>query len=283
MPTEYVESDVKEFIKRLPELTVSPPIVHLAMLCVRSKKVKEMLGYKLSDLVVERDIIRALMTNPDTYGEQDEFNHGEIKSSWRDRYFTKIHNLAILQHYGFYDVKTEKKSIPKIPKEAMGILATLSPRSVYQAVAQLMKDNVTHMLSRDQSSDIALGMETSRFFGALHKNKAKGTHFCTVDVDTLDPAIAKDVIDHTSSYKKFMITETSGGFHIILDLCKSDDAASWHGQNGGQQQLGLKYPPIEVDGKKKAVMEFQTDSQEPVAGTLYCRKGGVQHFVRIVE
>jgi hypothetical protein len=90
MPDEYVESDVKEFIKRLPDLSVSPPTVHLVMLCVRSKKVKELLGYKLSDLVVERDIVRAIMTNPDTVGEQDEFNYGEIRATWRSRYFSKV-------------------------------------------------------------------------------------------------------------------------------------------------------------------------------------------------
>jgi hypothetical protein len=170
-----------------------------------------------------------------------------------------------------------------MPKEAMGILATLSPRSVYQAVAQIMKDNVTHMLSRDQSSDIALGMENSRFFGALHKNKAKGTHFVTVDVDTLDAEVFKQCRDMTSSYPKFMTTETSNGYHIALDLSKPDDAADWHGENGGQQQIGLKFPPIMDDGVKKAVIEFQKDAQEPVPGCLYSRKGGIHHFVRFIE
>jgi hypothetical protein len=275
---EYIESDVKEFISRLPNLSTNPPTVHLAMLCVRSKKVKELLGYKLSDLVVERDIIRALM-----HSGGIELSVGEMESNWRDRYFAKIHNLAILQHYGHYDVKTEKKSIPQIPKEAMGILATLSPRSVYNAIAMVMKDNVTHMLSRDESSNISLTMENSRFFGALHKSKAKGTHYVTVDVDTLDTDVFKKVMDETSSYKKFMVTETSGGFHIILDLCKPEDAASWHGENGGQQRLGLLFPPIVVDSKNKNIIEFQTDGQEPISGGYYARKGGLPHFVRIIE
>jgi len=38
---EYVESDVKEFISRLPDLRQDPPEVHLLMLAVRSKKAKE--------------------------------------------------------------------------------------------------------------------------------------------------------------------------------------------------------------------------------------------------
>ena len=281
---EYIESDVKEFISRLPDLSVSPPTVHLAMLCVRSKKVKELLGYKLSDLVVERDIIRALMHSGGV-----ELSVGEMESNWRDRYFAKIHNLAILQHYGHYDVKTEKKSIPQIPKEAMGILATLSPRSVYNATAMVMKDNVTFMLSRDESSDISLAMENSRFFGALHKAKARGTHYVTVDVDTLDTDVFKKVLDETSSYKKFMVTETSGGYHIVLNLNKPDDASAWHGENGGQQKLGLMFPPTIVDipnskeKKKINIVEIQTDGQEPCPGTAYFRKGGASHFVRIIE
>jgi hypothetical protein len=278
MPEEYIESDVKEFISRLPNLSTEPPTVHLTMLCVRSKKVKELLGYKLSDLVVERDIIRATMHSGGV-----ELSVGEMEANWRDRYFDKIHNLAILQHYGQYDVKTEKKSIPRIPKEAMGILATLSPRNVYQAITLVMKDNIQHMLSRDESSNISLTMENSRFFGALHKSKAKGTHFVTVDVDTTDLNICKDVFDFTTSYPRFMITETSGGYHFVLDLTMAADATDWHGENGGQQQLGLKYPPVMVDDKPKAVIEFQNDAQEPIPGTLYCRKGGIHHFVRFAE
>lgn len=77
MTVEYKESDVKEFIKRLPEISVEPPTVHLAMMCVRSKKVKELLGYKLSDLVVERDIIRAVMHSGGV-----ELSVGEIESNW---------------------------------------------------------------------------------------------------------------------------------------------------------------------------------------------------------
>jgi hypothetical protein len=278
MSKEYIESDVKEFINRLPELSTDPPTVHLAMLCVRSKKVKELLGYKLSDLVVERDIIRAMMHSGGV-----ELSVGEMESNWRERYFAKIHNLAILQHYGMYHVKTEKKSIPRIPKEAMGILATLSPRSVFNATATVMKDNVNYMLSRDESANIALAMENSRFFGALHKAKARGTHYVTVDVDTLDDEIVKGVMDFTSSFPKFLVSETSGGYHIVLNLNTPRDAEDWHGENGGQQRLGLKYPPIMVDGKQKAVIEFQNDAQEPLPGTLYCRKGGVHHFVRILE
>ena len=281
---EYVESDVKEFVRRLPELTVSPPTVHLAMLVVRSKKVKELLGYKLSDLVVERDIVRAIKSDGGLLDEL-ELALGERRASWRDRYFSKIHNLAVLQHHGRYDVKTEKKNISRIPTEAMGILATISPRNVYSATATIMKDNITHLYSRDESADISLAMLTSRFFGALHKHKTRDTHFVAIDIDTLDSSIYKDVYDSVSSYPKFMITETSGGYHVVLNLTKSEDAADWHGQNGGQQQLGLRYPPIPdpVTANLRNIIEYQADSQEPIPGTLYCRKGGEHHFVRLIE
>ena len=69
---DYLNEDVtKEFIKRLPELSINPPTVHLQMLAARSRKAREIMGLKVHDLVIERKIIRAI---PD----------------WRLRYFNSV-------------------------------------------------------------------------------------------------------------------------------------------------------------------------------------------------
>jgi len=251
----YIESDVKEFIRRLPELSQDPPTVHLAMLAVRSKKAKELLHTKIKDLVVERDIIRA-----------DSF--------WRRRYFSKIHNLAALQHCGFYDLK-ETVEIPRVPPEAMGIMATITPRNVFFAVKDIMSENIGYLYERVAASYMELAKESSRYFGFLHRHKQKGYNYVTLDIDTLDEQIFRDVNSRASGFKKFMVTETSGGYHIVLDIVDQQSAVDFYKGGGVWDKIHDLYKDVPV--------ELQRDSQEPVPGTLYCRKGGEHYFVRFIE
>ena len=250
----FIESDVKEFISRLPEPKVDPPEVYLAMLAVRSKKAKEFLGVKIRDLLVEREIIRPT----------------EI---WRKRYFSKISNLAVLQHHGVYDMK-ETLEFPRIPPEAMGIMAVLSPRNVYFAITDLMSENIKYLYEHSTLSSMELAKESSRFFGFLHKHKQKGYNYVTLDIDSMDKDIFKHALDVSSSFPKFMVTETSGGWHIVLDLKDSQSAKDFYIGGGIWDTLVSKYPCIEL----------QRDSQEPLPGTLYHRKGSIEpFFVRLLE
>jgi len=94
---EYIiESDVKESIKRLPELSIEPISVHLLMMAIRSRKARKLLDTKMKDLVVERKIIRPI---PD----------------WKNRYFNTVYNMAVLQFNGKYNVKNII-----VPKEVLG-------------------------------------------------------------------------------------------------------------------------------------------------------------------
>ena len=248
-----IEEDVKEFIKRLPDLTLTPPTVHLIMAAIRSKKVKEFLGIKVHDLVIERKIIRPL-----------EF--------WRDRYFNSVYNLALLQHEGFYDLKDNKK----VPSETVGLLATLSPRNVRFAVQDLIKDDIGFFYNNNEASNAELAKQSSQWFSKLHQHRAKGSHFVTIDIDSLDKELYTRVCDFISTIKIWMITETSGGYHIILDLTKEDDARTFYGQNGILQQLRQKEDPT--------IVEIQRDSQEPIPGTFYHRLNSIEpHFVKILR
>lgn len=246
----FIEEDVKEFIKRLPDLSIDPPTVHLLMLAVRSRKAKECLGIKIRDLLISREIVRP-------------------KENWRDIYFRKIQRLSLLQHYGIY--KYRELDIPLVTR---AIYATLSPRSVFHAVSDLMKENISFMLQRDQSSVYQLTKQDIRYFSKLHRHKVSGYHYVTLDIDVLDSSLLKNILDEVSILPIFMVTETSRGYHIILDLSRNEDAKIFYGQEKLMQKLGLKYA--------KHGLEIQRDSQEPVPGTLYYRKN-TPFYVKIIQ
>jgi len=245
------EDDVKEFIKRLPELTKEPPRTHLLMLSVRSRKAKAIYGIKMSDIVVERKIIRPA-------------------ENWRERYFNKIYNLALLQHSGRYEVKGHF-TVP----EVMATYATIAPRNVYKATAELMRDNVTFLYQRDEASNVQLMKQHIMFFSRLHKFKDRGWNYVTLDLDVLDGSLMREILDEVSMIPVFMVTETSRGYHIVLDITKPRDARVFYGEEKLMQKLGLKYA--------SKGLEIQRGSQEPVPGTKYYRDNGKLHYVGIIQ
>ena len=246
----FIEEDLKEFISRLPDLQLQPPTVHLLMLAVRSRKAKETLGIKIRDLLISREIVRP-------------------KDNWRDIYYRKVQRLALLQHYGLYKFRDLD-----IPIQTRAIYATLSPRSVFHALGDLEKENISYMLQRDESSIYQLTKQDVRFFSKLHRHKAAGHHYVTLDIDVLDTSLLKEILDEVSILPIFMVTETSRGYHIVLDLSRNEDAKVFYGQEKLMQKLGLKYA--------SKGLEIQRDSQEPVPGTLYYR-GNNPHYVKLLQ
>ena len=245
----FIESELKEFINRLPELSIEPTTVHLLMLAIRSRKAKEILGIKIKDLVVERRIVRP--------------------SNWKEKYFKTVHNLALLQHHGLYYYK----DLP-IPLQAKAIYCTLTPRSVKHAVSDLMKETINYIMQGDDSAKYQLTKLDVRYFGCLHRHKSKVSNYVTLDIDNSDKRILNEILDMVSSIPIFMVTETSRGYHVVLDLTRTEDAIQFYGQEKLMQKLGLKYA--------KHGLEIQRDAQEPVPGTLYFRENGVKHYVRIL-
>lgn len=257
---EYIiEENVKEFINRLPELSL-PHQIHLLMLAARSRKCKEMIGYKLKDLVMKREIIRFI---PD----------------WKERYFNAVSNLAVLQHVSRFAVNDKL-----VPPEAFGILATLSPRDFLEAYVEFEKkqNSLLHQAIKDPNVYSEAAKVNSHFFSALHKHRCHGSYFVTLDLDVNDKVIFRDIQDTVSVLKIWMVTETSRGTHTILDLSKKDDAVAFYGrkpQQGLYFKLNQKYG---VQSNHK-VLDIQKDSQEPIAGTLYYREKGKKHFVEILQ
>lgn len=253
------ESDVREFIKRLPELTQKPPTTHLHMLAARSKRAKDNLNIKIKDLVLERKIIRPV-------------------SNWRDRSFNAIYNLALLQHYGTYEFIKSDESIVKIPQEVMALYSMLSPRNVYQSSKSLIFDLVDRLDNKSGGDNLMLAKTDIAFFGALHSHRAKNVStFVTIDQDNQDPNIFKEIKNVLSTVKLFLVTETSGGYHFVVDVSNPSDAREMYMDNKEHEsilhKIRIKYAPS---------VEILSDNQEPIPGTQYARKNNSHFFVRIL-
>jgi hypothetical protein len=120
-----------------------------------------------------------------------------------------------------------------------------------------------------------LAKNSSRFFGCLHSHKAKDSGaFVTLDIDRDDPDLLKMIIEDVKEIPVWMQTETSRGYHLILNVSNRADAAKFYGQNGLMQKLGLDFC--------NRIVEIQRDSQEPIPGTLYYRRPDELHYVKIL-
>ena len=243
----YDESQVKEFIRRLPE--IDPGTVHLEMLACRSRFSKQVLGVKIKDLVLERKITRAI-------------------PNWRERYFSTVHNLSLLQGDGLYVFREGVR----IPNHALVIYSTISPRSIKSAIKDVMTLNVDNLVNLKLEE---LGKVGTQWFSALHRHRDKSFISTTIDIDVLDSGLLSLIMDEVSSITMFMVTETSRGYHVILNLTRSEDAeAFYHGTHGIIHGIRLKY------GKN---VEIQRDSQEPTPGTMYYREGKPNHLITIIR
>jgi hypothetical protein len=268
-----IESDVKEFISRLPDLTAN--MAHLIMLNVRSRKVRALYPeFKANDLVVERKIIRPYFLTVDD--EEQLATISETSKRWRERYLNSVYNFSLLQCGGKYEVKNRL-----IPAEGLVIYGTLSPRDVRKATLKLMQDDLKLLYDFNTETTLQLGKQASMFFGYLHSSKVKGLNFQTIDIDSDDTELTNKILADVSGLPIWMITKTSRGHHVILDLCNPEDAKRWFapGKNGEPsvaKTIADKYGRLGV--------ELQHDSQEPIPGTLHFIDGSKElNYVRIVK
>lgn len=244
------ESDVKYFINKLPELN-SVNVSHLIMLAIKSRRIKEFYGFKLKDLVVETKVIRPI-------------------SDWKTRYFDSINNFALLQNEGRY---TYKEVV--VPKEAKAIYATVNLRDNVAALNDLSKENLDNIFKLGTSSKLEalteLNKQPRKFFSKLHKHKHKSTNFVTIDIDYDAEELIKVFLDILSPLPIWMVTKTIRGYHIILDLNKSEDAKEFYVNIKGQLD------------KYADKFDFCRDAQEPVAGTLVYDNKGNSHYITIIQ
>jgi len=252
----YIDEDqVREFIKRLPDLsTDETPSAYFAMLCIRSRYCKEFVGVKIKDIVVERKVIRPTIEYP---------------NEWRERYLQKIHNMAVLQSHGHYLVKD-----CVVPKETLSIMAVVTPRHVMRAYRDISKYAIERIIDKNYNALNRLDLE---FISGLHRNKVNRYRGrVTVDID--DASVYQDVYDELSSYDKWMITRTSRGYHIIMDLKGQQAEDFYKPPKGAWPRINQKY-----NGGEKDAVELQRRAQEPIPGTYYYSPLRENNFVEIIE
>jgi hypothetical protein len=256
------EEDIKEFIKRLPP--INQESVHLIMLAVRSRKALKFLGFKIKDLVVERKVLRAGLNKENTVNEW---------GWWRSKYFDTVYNYAQLQLNGRYHVREMLA-----PYQSMAIYGTLAPRNVRSAALGLIKDDVDLLGLNDIAQ---LAKQSSLWFGKLHATRVKGVHFQTIDLDTMDHLVYTRIRDLVSSFDIWMTTQTARGYHIILDLSKSEHAREFYapGKNNSPS-----YAKSIIDTYGPLGVEMQKDSQEPIPGTLYFKDESLEpNYIEILQ
>lgn len=256
-----VESDVKEFVGRLPELC--PETVHLCMMAARSRITKHILNTHAKDIVVERDVIRN-------------------RENWRVGYVDKIFNLSLLQESGKYSFDRESNRNITIPNVSLGLFSTVNPRSSIVATKELVSDAIKRRFE-DPNDIRTFDRIDVEFFGRLHasrwnKSQAK---YITLDVD--DAEIYKEIYDLVSPFEKLMITKTARGYHIVLNLSGKDIGREFYQPGHGV------WPKIhETYNNGGCRVELQRDSQEPIPGTKYavCIPGqpiNTENYVKIIE
>jgi len=249
-----LEDELNEWVSRLPDISLSPPSTHLLLLAVRSRYCREIMNVKVKDMVVERKIIRPV-------------------TPWRDNYIQKVKNLAMLQRNGIYTFR----DIGNIPYQGRAIYGTVIPRNVMAASADNISEAVRFMCRVGFMAEDGMQFFTRgdlNFFSALHRHRLREAfHSITLDID--DPIVYEPVKDMVSGFDLWMITKTSRGYHIILDISETG-AEEFHKGGGVWDKIHTKFP---------TQVELQRDSQEPIPGTLYYRvsEPEVPNYVRIIE
>ena len=118
------------------------------------------------------------------------------------------------------------------------------------------------------------------FFAALHSHKSNDcpNKFVTVDVD--DPEVFKPIMGILESFPIWMVTQTSRGYHIILDISDGPDCKSW-GEAFYKPPGGVW---LKIHEKYPKTVEVIQRGQEPIPGTFYHRPGNDKpNFVRILR
>jgi len=239
---------VHEFVSRLPDLDEGQ--CYLLMLTVRSRYVKEILGIKLPDTVLEREIV---------YWYYDD---------WRDVFIRKVRKLAVLGKHteDIYSIRKGGKCYP-VPREALGILAVINPADVRKALASMTGEVVSSVLL---SNDLrAVANISKRWFANLHR-RAKSV-FHTIDID--DKGLLEPILSKLKAYTSpYMIIETTRGYHVIVHVPSLGDRARGYFKYFVNWELNVLMKSMA--GNK---IEYIKQGLEPVPGTIY---GG--HKIKLI-
>ncbi len=245
------EGEVRRFVELLPDLEEGRGF--LLFLIARGRYIKEYMGVKGRDIVLERVLI-------------------PWDDDWRERLVRKVRKLDVLKEnaariYLFND-------IPMDPR-ALVISIVYNPTKIKSAYIDLIRETMqTAILEQDWRRISKLHV---LWFGSLHR-RAKG-RFHRIDVDTKDPDVLFEIEEHLEKYCFwFLQIETRRGVHYIVDTSRMDHRGFF-----GEFRSKV-FPEIRkrlVDEHNNPLLDYSSNPLEPVPGTYY---GGFKvRIVRVFE
>ena len=219
--------------------------VYLLMLSVRGRLAKQLLGVKLADTVLKREVVR----------EYD-----------RAVFLRKVRRLMVLAENS--DALFEVKGHP-VPPQATAIMCVINPRHVLRAASDLVKEVATRLYEFAASGGGEAPLRELkkldvRFTACLHRRASRKV-FATFDIDAKDRGLLEEVVGAVG-WLPHMVLETPRGYHVIVRAEGKQDRAALYRDVVGK----MPWP--------KDLVEFKNDPMEPVPGTTY---GGFK--VRILE
>ena len=221
--------------------------VMLLMLTVRSRRVKEMLGVKVPDTVLKREVLR-----------QPELDYSV--------FLRKVKRLALLARHA--NECFSVKGVP-VPPEATGVMVVVNPRHAVRAVKSLMGEAWERMyeLAQGQDKSAPLGVLKKmdvRFHANLHRHASRKV-FVTFDIDAKDEDVLNSVVKRVEWLPR-LVLDTPRGYHVIVAT------------RGREERAKLWKEAILVARELWGeAVEVKVDPMEPVPGLPY---GG--HLVRVI-
>ena len=235
---EIVKEDlVREFVKKLPEITLKPTTVHLLGLALKAERMKELYNLDIRDTFIERKIIKP-------------------KQVWRSHFVDEVCNLAALQAYGTYRYRDQKLS-----SQVMAVVSTLEPRDVIGAVNDFIKESLDLAYLNNYSSLYALTKVSSRFFLHLLKRK-RNMELRSIEIS--DPRLFENVYDILSLFPIVAVTRLSKRYHVIVDISSEDDKEEFYSY--GVKEI-KSIPDVQL-------LDYVI---EPVPGTLWYEDNTVSY------
>lgn len=169
-----------------------------------------------------------------------------IRDNNPNKILRKIKKISCVD--GIY---VDRNTLKDVSLDCMALYVLLDPRSTLKGYGEFIEDinKWIYESFKGESKNLELYRRLDvKLFSAIHKNRSRGLYFI-VDIDKKDEAILDRVVNLLKGHIRW-ISETHGGFHVIID--RDDEAGTIIYKN----IVGMEY------------VEILKDPMTPVPGTL---------------
>jgi len=249
----WSEEELIKFINLLPDLQEYH--VYILMLMIRSRFAKQLLGIKVKDVVLEREVVPW------------------YKPNWRGDFVRKVRKLVVLgENADKIFIVSKEKGEFSVPPQVCGIVCVMNQANVKQALCDFLNETLKLLVLQNDFENAHKVWK--RYVAQLHKRAKKTFH--VLDLDVKDENIFNEVMSELDKYNQpYFIIETSRGYHFIINLKTFSEDKKLAGKFF--TEFVKKYVPekqktlyeIDENNVKKPLIEYQTQAMSPIPGTLY--------------